>query len=94
MQAKAPFDFTAHMGIWNGKQFLFEQPSNLVLFLAELFWRYGLGHVTKLQDLNKKVMEKFNEVYDFLEKHITYGTGQELYTDLRLFPLTQITMEE
>ncbi|CAI2183377.1 9495_t:CDS:2 [Funneliformis geosporum] len=64
------------MGIWNGKEFVFEQSFSSYWDIMKLFWKYGLAPM-KVQNLVKEVIGKFLEEYKYDEPFTSIDSESE-----------------
>ena len=94
-KAKPPVGFTQEnhkLGVWNGKEFVFQENDSYWMNLISGLWRYGLDakYVNSEAD---RILYKFLKVYNLLE-HQTFRSVEELLQALDLYDLTKLSLEE
>jgi len=84
----------AHLGVWNGKQFVFLETSSTLMDLAGMIWNYGLSPFTTRSYANE-VKDKFLNIYPLLlQEERGFRTVQEIFKELGLYNLTEETIRE
>uniref|UniRef100_T1IKD7 Prenylcysteine lyase domain-containing protein n=1 Tax=Strigamia maritima TaxID=126957 RepID=T1IKD7_STRMM len=64
-------------GLYNGKEFVFEESSFSYLTYVDLIWRYGLS-IIKWNTLMSEMLNHFDNVYGFQEDGYAYTTVDQL----------------
>ncbi|CZR57547.1 related to prenylcysteine lyase [Phialocephala subalpina] len=81
------------LGIWNGKQFVFEQQDSGWYYwdIAKLLWKYGLAPI-RTQRLMQSTVGKFRKLYEF--PFFPFRTLSDRVFDLGLTEVTALTGEQ
>ena len=93
--AKPPPGFTSEnslLGIWNGKQFSFQESDSFIMNFVNGLWRYGLDG-KYVGDEAAATLNKFLKVYELLDKQ-TFYTVEELLNALGLIDLTRVSLKQ
>lgn len=80
------------MGIWNGKEFLFEESTSKWVNIIQGLWRYGMDG-KYVGDEADKTLHKFLKIYELLERK-SYKSVEELLRALDLYDLTQVNLKD
>ena len=65
------------MGLWDGKNFVFEESSWETMTILKMLWRYGYGSV-KLKYYIEDMLSKFDRIYSLQNKGEAYWTVTDL----------------
>lgn len=81
------------LGIWNGKDFVFQQQDSGWYYwdIAKLLWKYGLAPI-RTQRLMKSVIGKFQKLYEF--PFFPFRSLSDRVFDLGLTDITSLTGEQ
>ncbi|CAG8443653.1 11248_t:CDS:10 [Ambispora leptoticha] len=66
----------ARLGIWDGKEFVFEQTSYKYWDIVKIFWKYGWAPYT-VQNMVKDIVSKFLAIYKFQEPFTSVQSASE-----------------
>lgn len=97
-------DDSESLGIWNGKEFVFQTWSSdwgfslvdkvvSILNSFKLFWRYGFS-LLKMQNFVEVMLDKFLKYYEGFETRPVFNGVEEMLKWSGLYNLTSRTLEE
>ncbi|KAI9474051.1 MAG: Prenylcysteine lyase-domain-containing protein [Benjaminiella poitrasii] len=80
------------LGVWDGKQFVFEETGSYYWDSLKALWRYGLSPI-KFQRKQREVVQRFLNIYNESENHDTFEDVADVVKSLDLQKLVNMTAE-
>eukprot|EP01095_Lingulamoeba_sp_RSL-Kostka_P010325 TRINITY_DN3699_c0_g1_i1.p1 TRINITY_DN3699_c0_g1~~TRINITY_DN3699_c0_g1_i1.p1 ORF type:complete len:452 (+),score=133.68 TRINITY_DN3699_c0_g1_i1:18-1373(+) len=81
------------LGIWNGKEAVFQEHPNKYMFYLQFFWRYGYSPIS-VDGIASDALNKFISIYDLFDNGQSFDSVKELVEAMGLFDYTQQTLED